>query len=184
MGFYLYKILSKFFGNKMIIKYYRNKGFEIGENTHIFSHIKSSEPYMISIGDNVTISTGVTLLTHDASVGPILGRERYSDMVGQIIIGDNCFIGANSIILCGVTIPDNSIVAAGTVVSKTITNPTVKNEHAAPDGIIIGGNPAKFICKTSDFLEKRASNFLQMHGKSYHDRKNAILSNRDKWLKK
>ena len=173
----------------MIIKYYEKQGISIGANTHIFSRIKSSEPFLISIGDNVTISTGVTLLTHDASIGPILGRNVFSDMVGPINIGNNCFIGANSIILPGVSIPNNSIVAAGSVVTKTIINPTKcrPNEygsHTGNEGIIIGGNPAKYICNTTDFVCKREANFLRLHGLSIPNRKRIIVQNRDKWIKK
>lgn len=169
--FYIYKFLSKFLGHKIIIQYYRKLGMTIGEDTHIFSRLISSEPFLISIGKNVTISTGVSLLTHDASVGAIVGRHVYSDIVGPITIGNNCFIGANSIILPGVRIPDNSIVAAGSVVTKTVVN-HLTNNAPQDEGIIIGGNPAVYICKTNDFLKKRKNNFLKLHGLSLTDRKN------------
>lgn len=173
-------------GNKMIINYYRNQGMSIGEGTHIFSRIVSSEPFLITIGNNVTVSVGVSLLTHDASIGPIVGRNQFSDMVGPITIGNNCFIGANTIILPGVSVPNNSIVAAGSVVTKTIL-PHANNDgvqYSANDGIVIGGNPAKFICTTSDFVNKRHSNFLKLHGLSISDRKEVILKHTDKWIKK
>lgn len=184
--FYVYRILSKFLGNRYIIQYYRKLGMSIGEGTHIFSRIISSEPFLISIGNNVTISTGVTLLTHDASIGPIVGRNVFSDTVGPINIGNNCFIGANTIILPDVSIPDKSIVAAGSVVTKTITFPTnmINETLSTHEGIIIGGNPAKYICKTSDFVNKRHSNFLKLHGLPIANRKNVILQNKDKWIKK
>lgn len=184
--FYIYRFLSKFLGNSIIIKYYRKLGMSIGENTHIFSKLVSSEPFLISIGDNVTISVGVTLLTHDASIGPIAGRNVFSDIVGSISIGNNCFIGANTIILPGVSIPDNSIVAAGSVVTKTITFPAnmINETLSTNEGIIIGGNPAKYICKTSDFVNKRYPNFLKLHGLSIENRKNVILQNKDKWINK
>lgn len=181
--FYIYKFLSKFLGHKIIIQYYRKLGMTIGEDTHIFSRLISSEPFLISIGKNVTISTGVSLLTHDASVGAIVGRHVYSDIVGPITIGNNCFIGANSIILPGVRIPDNSIVAAGSVVTKTVVN-HLTNKAPQDEGIIIGGNPAVYICKTNDFLKKRKNNFLKLHGLSLTDRKNIIMNNKEKWINK
>lgn len=181
--FYIYKFLSKFLGHKIIIQYYRKLGMTIGEDTHIFSRLISSEPFLISIGKNVTISTGVSLLTHDASVGAIVGRHVYSDIVGPITIGNNCFIGANSIILPGVRIPDNSIVAAGSVVTKTVVN-HLTNNAPQDEGIIIGGNPAVYICKTNDFLKKRKNNFLKLHGLSLTDRKNIIMNNKEKWINK
>lgn len=181
--FYIYKFLSKFLGHKIIIQYYRKLGMTIGEDTHIFSRLISSEPFLISIGKNVTISTGVSLLTHDASVGAIVGRHVYSDIVGPITIGNNRFIGANSIILPGVRIPDNSIVAAGSVVTKTVVN-HLTNNAPQDEGIIIGGNPAVYICKTNDFLKKRKNNFLKLHGLSLTDRKNIIMNNKEKWINK
>lgn len=181
--FYIYKFLSKFLGHKIIIQYYRKLGMTIGEDTHIFSRLISSEPFLISIGKNVTISTGVSLLTHDASVGAIVGRHVYSDIVGPITIGNNCFIGANSIILPGVRIPDNSIIAAGSVVTKTVVN-HLTNNAPQDEGIIIGGNPAVYICKTNDFLKKRKNNFLKLHGLSLTDRKNIIMNNKEKWINK
>lgn len=181
--FYIYKFLSKFLGHKIIIQYYRKLGMTIGEDTHIFSRLISSEPFLISIGKNVTISTGVSLLTHDASVGAIVGRHVYSDIVEPITIGNNCFIGANSIILPGVRIPDNSIVAAGSVVTKTVVN-HLTNNAPQDEGIIIGGNPAVYICKTNDFIKKRKNNFLKLHGLSLTDRKNIIMNNKEKWINK
>lgn len=181
LKYYIYWILSKFLGNRMLIKYYRSLGMTIGNGTHIFSKLVSSEPFMIKIGDNVTISTNVSLLTHDASIGPILGRLVYSDMVGPVSIGSNCFIGANTIILPGVSIPDNSIVAAGSVVAQTIKVPADSSKN---EGIIIGGNPAKYICQTSDFINKRSNNFLKLHGKSLSERKLVILQNKEKWIEK
>lgn len=184
--FCIYRFVSKIFGNRILVNYYRKIGMSIGENTHIFSKLVSSEPFLVSIGDNVTISVGVTLLTHDASIGPIMGRDVVSDIVGPISIGNNCFIGANTIILPGVSIPDNSIVAAGSVVTKTIKEPTSKmvGEQDVSGGMVIGGNPAKYICGTKDFVDKRNANFLSLHGLSISDRKNVILQNKQKWILK
>lgn len=123
------------------------------------------------------------MLTHDASVGPIVGRNVYSDIVGPITIGNNCFVGANSIILPGVRIPDNSIVAAGSVVTKTVVN-HLNDNTLQNEGIILGGNPAVYICKTNDFLKKRKGNFLKLHGLSLTDRKSIIMNNKDKWINK
>lgn len=67
-----------------------------------------------------------------------------SDLFGKIYIGENCFIGARSVILYGVTIADNVIVAAGSVVTKSI------NES----NVIVAGNPAKVISTWDKFAEK------------------------------
>lgn len=70
-------------------------------------------------------------------------RGGVSDIFGKICIGDNAFIGAHAIILPGVTIGNRCIVGAGAVVTKSF-----------PDGSIIGGNPARLIGNSDDFLEK------------------------------
>lgn len=129
------KLLSFFSKNRreFMVKYFRKKGVKIGNNCNICSNISSKEKYLIQIGNNVTISEDVLFLTHDASVGKIFGKENGSDLFGRIVIGNNCFIGARSILLYGVTIPDNSIVAAGSVVTKSWDK----------EGTVYGGNPAR-----------------------------------------
>lgn len=90
-------------------------------------------------------------------------------MCGKITIGNNCFIGNKSIILYGVTIPDNTIVAAGSVVTKSISEP----------GKIVGGNPARVIGNVEDFIRKNEPYFLDLHGLS-NEAKKQILLNTDK----
>lgn len=161
-------ILSKFGGggNSFVVNKFRNEGMTIGENTHIFSNIITSEPYLISIGKNCTISTDVSFITHDASIGVFLGRQNQSDICGRIHIGDNCFIGNRAIIMYGVSIPHDTIVAAGSVVTKSIEE----------SGCIIGGNPAKVIGKTEQFIEKNKDKFLSLHHLCPEERKRRILS--------
>lgn len=166
--YFIYIVLSKLLrrGNSYIVSKMREGGVKIGVNTHIFSNIALSEPYLISIGDNCTISTNVSFITHDASVGVIMGRENYSDLCGKIVIGNNCFIGNNSIILYGTTIANNTIIAAGSVVTKSVIE----------SGCIIGGNPAKVIGKVENFIDKYKHNFLALHGKNASEKKYLILS--------
>jgi len=163
---YIYKSIGKFVKNKheYMCNVYRKDGVKIGENVHIFSDIISSEPYLISIGNNSTISTNVNFVTHDASIGVINGRENGSDMVGPISIGAHCFVGSSATVLYGVTIGDYTVVAANSVVTKSF-----------PDGhVVIGGNPAKIICTIDDFINKNQQYFLRLHGLNFEDRKKAI----------
>lgn len=73
--------------------------------------------------------------------------ENTTDLFGKIIIGNNCFIGAKSIVLYGVTIADNVIVAAGSVVTRSI------NES----NVIVAGNPARIISTWDAYREKYQS---------------------------
>jgi acetyltransferase-like isoleucine patch superfamily enzyme len=161
-------------GNSLIIKHLKREGCVIGENTHIFSNIASSEPYLVSIGSNCTISTDVIFLTHDASIGIYVGRDKYSDICGRITIGNNCFIGNRAIVLYGVSLPNNTIVAAGSVVTKSIDKP----------GCIIAGNPAKVIGYVDSFLSKSQEKFFKLHGLNEQERKSTILNSINKLVKR
>lgn len=136
------KLWAKMVGGERLIGYLRDQGMKIGNNCRIFSDISTSESYLIEIGDNVSISGHVTLITHDASIQKVI--PGVTDLFGRIKIGNNCFIGHGVTILYGVTIPDNTIVAAGSVVTQSVAEP----------GKIIGGNPAKVIGTREDFGEK------------------------------
>lgn len=77
--------------HEFIIEYFRRHGITIGNNCHIYSRIGTPEPYLLTIGDNVTISTDVHFITHDNSICKVL--PEFTDVFGKINIGDNCFIG-------------------------------------------------------------------------------------------
>lgn len=100
---------------------------------------------MISVGDDVTLATGVKLLAHDASTVKVGAHTK----VGIIEIGNNVFIGANSIILCNTRIGDNVVVGAGSVVT-----------HDIPSDSVFAGNPAKYICSFEEYKQKHLSNRL------------------------
>lgn len=96
----------------------RRRGYIIGEKCHLYSALGTAEPYLVEIKDNVTISYDVSVITHDNA--PIKVIEGATDIVGKIVIGNNCFIGARAILLPGVSLADNTIVAAGSVVANSI----------------------------------------------------------------
>ena len=107
------------------------------------------------LGENIVISTGVLVLTHDYSytAGLIALNERPKTdiaVICQVIIGNDCFIGANSIILPGTKIGSNVIVGAGSVVKGKID-----------DYSIIAGNPAKSINDIRSWAEKKKSTIVQ-----------------------
>lgn len=153
------------------IKLYRIIGYNIGKNCRIFTELKVAEPYLITIGDNVTISTNVTFLTHDNSIIKA-SKNEYTDLFGKIIIGSNCFIGANSIILPGVYLPDNTIVAAGSVVTKSIKE----------SNMIIGGNPSRIIGNINDYYKKNKQYAFNCSNLKKEERKKLIINNNDKLI--
>ena len=104
-----------------------------------------SEPWLISLGDHTEISFDCVFITHDGATWCFRNEEKYKNVIkfGKIKIGDNCFIGARSMIMPGVTIGNNSIVAAGALVTKNI-----------PSGEVWGGVPARFIITTEQYADK------------------------------
>lgn len=104
------KIKCKFLrSQKPLIDYYRSRGIKIGDDCLICSNLSSREPFLITIGNNVTISTHVTFCTHDNSGELIFpGRELY----GRIKIGDNCFVGENTTLMYGIELTVMAIIVS------------------------------------------------------------------------
>ncbi|SHK18409.1 Acetyltransferase (isoleucine patch superfamily) [Clostridium cavendishii DSM 21758] len=155
-----------------MIRFFRKSGMFIGQNCNIYSNIITSESYLITINDNVTISNDVQLITHDNSICKVCSK--YTDIFGEIIIGKNCFIGARVTILPGISLADDIIVGSGSVVTKSF------NEK----GIIIGGNPAKKIGTIEEYLDKNKGYGVNIEGMSYSEKKYMIDSNKSKLIKK
>ena len=131
--YYIAKIKSKLTSSQAPIEqFYRDGGVKIGDNCLICSYIMTKEPFLLEIGDNVIVSTNVSFVTHDRS--PKIWNG-WGDLYGRIKIGSNSFIGENATILYGVELPENTLVAAGAVVTKSYDTP----------GVILGGNPARVI---------------------------------------
>lgn len=96
-------------------------------------------PWLINVGDNVTFSTNVTVLAHDASPT----KFNIPTKIGIVKIGNNVFVGTGVIILCNTRIGDNVIIGAGSVVSGDV-----------PSNSVVAGNPAKVICSIDEFKAK------------------------------
>lgn len=155
------------------IKYARKVGVSLGENCYIETRDFGSEPYLITIGNYVQIVNGVTFLTH-GGIWALWLVDKDADTFGKIVIKDNTYIGAKSVILPGVTIGKDVIVAAGSVVTKSV-----------PDGMIVGGNPAKIIGTTEDY-KLRMQQFNVKSSKFPYEKKKAFLLNlpEDKFMLK
>ena len=168
LGYFLNK-LSAFNESRLSCQEFAiKKGVKVGEKCRILTKNFSSEPYMISIGDLSTVSIDVEFITHDGAVEVV--RNIYSeyknvDIIAPISIGKNVFIGAKAIILPGVNISDNSIVAAGSIVTKDI-----------PSNVVVGGVPAKFICTLEEYVNKNKNKFLFTKMMSDKDKKEKVIS--------
>lgn len=146
------KILNKIL-NKIIFYLYIYKP-KFGKNTVILTKKKNfgSEPYLVEIGDNCLITAGTKFITHDGSIS--VYKKYIDDMsmdlvygkyniFGKIMIGNNVFIGINTIVLPNISIGDNVIIGAGSVITKDIEANSV-----------YAGNPAKYICSIDEYCSK------------------------------
>lgn len=136
-----YKLLKK-------IKYYKKAGITIGNNFRLFdvdnTFIDTQNPKLIKIGNNVMISRGVVILTHDYSWAVLANvYNRMYGNTGTVQIGNNVFIGMNTIILKNTKIGDNVIIGAGSIVSGELESNSVWC-----------GNPAKKVMTLEEYNQK------------------------------
>ena len=134
------------------IKYIDKCGLIHGSNLNIYGRVEwGTEPWIITIGNNVHITDGVKFITHDG--GTLLFRKDVPDLeiTGPITIGNNVYFGNNVIVLPGVTIGNNVIIGAGAVVSKSI-----------PDNSVAVGVPATVIETTDEYLNKAKAKSLHL----------------------
>lgn len=132
----VYRLRGEYTTEKLI-----KMGMKVGENfTRLTGVILDpSHCWLIEIGNNVTMAPRVHILCHDASTKNFLAYTK----VGRVIVGDNVFIGTESVVLPGVTIGNNVVVGA----NSTVT-------HDVPDNVVVAGTPARVICSLDEYIKK------------------------------
>ena len=113
--------------------------------------IDTSRPSLVKIGNNVDMNMHFQILTHDWS--SLVFRAKYKEFVnssGAVSIGDNVYFGTNVTVLKGVSIGDNCVIAAGSVVTKNI-----------PPNSVAAGVPCKVLCSLDEYYAKRRENGLR-----------------------
>ena len=132
--------------NKIWLWRIRNRGLKIGADCRIFGFSSfGSEPYLVSIGNHVTVSAGVAFLTHDGGTWVFRSRPEFANVIrfGTIRVNDNCFIGTRAIILPNVVIGPNSVIGAGAVVT-----------HDVPPNSVVAGVPARVVTSLEEYAER------------------------------
>jgi acetyltransferase-like isoleucine patch superfamily enzyme len=126
-----------FFYNKIL-------GVKFGENTRI-TGIPSfgSEPFLITIGNNVTITQGVTFHNHDGGIAVLRNKYPNTDFIRPINIGNNVFIGSNATIMPGVTIGNNVVIGSSSVITKDI-----------PSDVVVAGVPGRILKSIEEYEKK------------------------------
>ena len=142
------------------VEFARKLGVTIGEGCQILddpARIFGTEPWLITIGDNVDITGGARFINHEGGMwcARILKPElKDYDLFRPIRVGNNVMVGTGSIIMPGVTIGNNVIIAASSIITRDV-----------PDGAVVAGIPAKQISTVEKFTEsiKQEDLFLTKH---------------------
>ena len=121
------------------IKFQKSRGVKIGENCHFSPYVLIDllHPELITIEDNVTISSNSMIFAHiNPTANEFLKKNGYPRTIKPVLIKKGAVISVGCIIIAGVTVGENSIVGAGSVVTQDI-----------PDYCVAVGNPARVIKK-------------------------------------
>ena len=158
----LYRIRGEYTTEKLI-----SMGMTVGQNFGRLNGVilDPSHCWLITIGDNVTMAPRVHILCHDASTKQFLNYTK----IGRVDIGNNVFIGAESVVLPGVTIGSNVIIGA----NSTVT-------HDVPANSVAAGSPARVICTLEEYLNKERARMAQApcYGEEYTLRQNVSAEKR------
>lgn len=155
-------LYKKYLNTFKPVKYANKIGVNHGKNLRIYGKVGwSTEPWLITLGDNVYITSDVKFITHDG--GTLIFRDKIHDLeiTKPIVVGDNVYFGNNVIILPGVHIGSNVVIGAGAVVSRDI-----------PDNSVAVGVPARVIKSADEYLEKlklESLHFGHLKGKEKDD---------------
>lgn len=123
------------------IRHARRLGVRLGNECRLIDVEFSSEPYLVTLGDRVT-ATSTRFETHDGGVCVLRERFPELDVVKPIKVGNNVFLGYGCIILPGVTIGDNVVIGAHSVVTKDV-----------PANSVFAGVPARFVKTIAEYEE-------------------------------
>lgn len=121
-----------------------------------------SEPYLVSIGHRVGIAAKVVFITHDGGTWVFRRNEGYEDVIkyGRITIHDDSIIGYGAILLPGIEIGPNSVVAAGAVVGRSV-----------PPNMLAAGVPARVFMTVDEYAKQALANTPQVDRAAYRRNK-------------
>ena len=139
-----------------IAEHFRQLGARVGDDCRLLIRSLGSEPWLVSIGNHVTISLNVMLLTHDGATWIFTHEDPSLQRFGPIEILDNCFIGAGAIIMPGVRIGPNAVVGAGALVTKSV-----------PPHAVVAGVPARPVSDVASYKTKLVASWAEQRPPAY-----------------
>lgn len=160
-------MLYRLLGNKYRVSVLKKQGAKIGNNCIISPNVSfGSEPYLITVGNDVKFSNGVTLVTHDGGIYVLRKYKNIpdADVFGKIRIGNNVFLGNKSVIMPNVEIGDNCVIGYGAIVTKNV-----------PSGSVVAGVPARVIKNIDEYYQGISNRILNTKNLSYPEKKERIL---------
>lgn len=149
------------------VQYARSIGVAVGDNCRLLGVTAGtfgSEPYLIQIGNHVTITAEVQFITHDGGVWVFRESLPALDVIDPIKIGSNVFLGLRSIIMPGVTIGDNCVIGAGSVVTKDI-----------PSNSVAAGVPARVLMTLDEYRVKSIGRGLHIRSLPSRQKKQFLI---------
>lgn len=159
---FIYRLRGEYTTEKLI-----SMGMKVGKNFGRLHGVilDPSHCWLIEIGDNVTLAPRVHILCHDASTKQFLNYTK----IAPVTIGNNVFIGAETVVMPGVKIGSNVIVGA----NSTVT-------HDIPDGMVAAGSPARILCTLEEYLDKEKARMASapVYDEGYTLRKNVSMEKR------
>jgi acetyltransferase-like isoleucine patch superfamily enzyme len=139
------------------VGYARSIGVKVGEGCRLIDVTRrtfGTEPYLIRLGDRVTLTAEIRFVTHDGGVWVFRPRDPEIELFGPVVVGSDVFVGMRTMIMPGVTIGDRCIIGAGSVVARSI-----------PPNSVAAGVPARVIRTVDEYFERlkgRATHFRSM----------------------
>ena len=152
---------------RLRLRHVRRKGLNIADDCRLEGFPSfGSEPYLVTIGRHVAIASEVSFITHDGGTHVFREQERYRKVIkyGRITVKDNCVLGHRVIVLPGVTIGPNTVVAAGSVVTRNV-----------PPNVLAAGNPAVPVMPIERYAEWSLAGTPEYDPAEYLRDKRALL---------
>ncbi len=128
----------------------RSRGAKIGRDVFFGPDVYVERDFasLLTIEDGVVLSRGVSIFLHDSSLNNVIGAPI---KFGPVRLRRNCYIGANSTILCGVEVGENAIVGASSIVTRDIP----ANTYAYGQPARVRGSIQDMISKQREYLDDR-----------------------------